>query len=414
MHNSTMHDPAFVRRVALQNYKSIANCDVGLHKLSVVVGPNSSGKSNFLDSLRFLAEALQDSLGSAVADRGGFAAVCRQADPSPSSFALRVDCSLPDSHVSYAFSVATNGNEQSEVEREACLIAPSGRNQRKTHFSIRKGELAATNLAHHPPADARSLFLGKLRGYREFAPVCEAFSGMAFYKLNPDAIRKPQPSDADTVLKRDGCNVASVLSRIARHAPDFKERIETYLGYAVPGLVSVRSQQLESTETVEFRQRIDGEEAPQRFLAASMSDGALQSLALLVALFQCPENYRQGGATRPKLSLIGLEEPESGLYPANAEALVDSLLDAVDRCQVIVTSHGSELLDAPGIQHEAILLTDAEQGVTRIGPLGSVDRSLLRDRLSTAGELLRTHQLQLDPVLPRHGLPQVDLFDFTS
>ncbi|HVR37935.1 MAG TPA: AAA family ATPase, partial [Thermoanaerobaculia bacterium] len=46
----------FIERVSLMNYKSIAHCDVELRPLTVVVGRNGSGKSNFIDSLHFVAD----------------------------------------------------------------------------------------------------------------------------------------------------------------------------------------------------------------------------------------------------------------------------------------------------------------------------------------------------------------------
>jgi predicted ATPase len=56
----TIHDSrlkhAFIRRVAIRNYKSIAACDVALEKLMFLVGPNGSGKSNFRDALRFVVK----------------------------------------------------------------------------------------------------------------------------------------------------------------------------------------------------------------------------------------------------------------------------------------------------------------------------------------------------------------------
>ena len=48
--------PPFLRRVRIRNYKSIAFCDVTLEPLTLLVGRNASGKSNFLDALAFLAE----------------------------------------------------------------------------------------------------------------------------------------------------------------------------------------------------------------------------------------------------------------------------------------------------------------------------------------------------------------------
>lgn len=43
--------PSFVRRVRIRNYKSVGKCDVELHPLTLLVGRNGSGKSNFLDAL---------------------------------------------------------------------------------------------------------------------------------------------------------------------------------------------------------------------------------------------------------------------------------------------------------------------------------------------------------------------------
>jgi predicted ATPase len=60
---------SFFARVRIRNYKSIGRCDVPLRPLSVLVGRNGSGKSNFLDALRFVAEALQTSLDHAIKSR---------------------------------------------------------------------------------------------------------------------------------------------------------------------------------------------------------------------------------------------------------------------------------------------------------------------------------------------------------
>jgi len=57
-----MTDSTFLTRVVLRNYKSIAECNVRLHPLVFLVGPNGAGKSNFLDALRFVADALRTSL----------------------------------------------------------------------------------------------------------------------------------------------------------------------------------------------------------------------------------------------------------------------------------------------------------------------------------------------------------------
>ncbi|MGH3191966.1 MAG: AAA family ATPase, partial [Streptosporangiaceae bacterium] len=68
----------FISRLRLRNYKSIAECDVRLGPLTILVGPNASGKSNFLDALEFLSRAVATSPSQALEERGGLEAVLRQ------------------------------------------------------------------------------------------------------------------------------------------------------------------------------------------------------------------------------------------------------------------------------------------------------------------------------------------------
>ena len=44
-----------LKRIKIQGYKSLANLELDLKPLSVLVGPNASGKSNFLDALQLLS-----------------------------------------------------------------------------------------------------------------------------------------------------------------------------------------------------------------------------------------------------------------------------------------------------------------------------------------------------------------------
>ncbi|MGO9147350.1 MAG: AAA family ATPase, partial [Desulfomonilia bacterium] len=37
-----------VTNIGIDGYKNLIDCDIDLHNLNVIVGPNNSGKSNFL------------------------------------------------------------------------------------------------------------------------------------------------------------------------------------------------------------------------------------------------------------------------------------------------------------------------------------------------------------------------------
>ena len=401
-----MPDARFLTRIVLDNYKSIASCDVSPAQLTILVGSNGAGKSNFIDALRFVSESLRSSLDRALANRGGLANVRRQAVGSPQGFGIRVDCDFGDSRIRYAFAIGATPSGRFELEREDCLVTGNLGGRSEASFSVRNGRVAAASLSHPPTAAPRRLYLADLRRAEAFRPAYEALSGMAFYRLNPDAIRMPCEADAGARLDSDGANTASVLAGLAQRSADFMDRATTYLGYLAPGLVGIGPGAPGPKRMIEFRQRIPGTEGTWNLPAASMSDGALRALGLLVALFQ-GENSEQSS---PRL--IGIEEPEAGIHPANAEVLAENLRDAALRTQIIVTSHSAELLDGEGIPDGSIFVALMRQGATRIGPVDRVSLSAVQENLFSAGELLRLDQLQLDPVAPEQSAPQSALFDF--
>jgi predicted ATPase len=379
----------FLKRVIIKNYKSIAACDVRLHPLNFLVGPNGAGKSNFLDALRFVADALRTSLDHALRDRGGIKEVRRRSGCHPTHFALSLEFVLPLGTTGrYAFRIGARPQGGYEVQNEECIIRGLDLST-EAYFTVRNGDVKSSARVA-PAAAIDRLYLVSASGLSEFRPVYEAFSQMGFYNLNPDRIRDLQSPDAGELLARDGSNLASVVGKLALNEAT-KKRIEEYLAKVVPGVHSVDAKVVGPKETLEFRQAVAGSHDPWRFLAANMSDGTLRALGILVALFQS-----ENGAAR-RVPLVGIEEPELALHPAAAGVLLDCLRDASRKTQIIVTSHSPDLLDDANLDTDSILAVVAEQGTTKIGPIDEAGRSALRDRLYTAGELLRLNQLTPDP-----------------
>lgn len=398
-----MLDHRLLTRVALRNYKSIGACDVSPAQLSFLVGPNGSGKSNFLDALRFIADSLRFSIDHALRDRGGINEVRRRSGGHPTHFGIRVDFNLSQWRGQYAFTVGARQQRGYEVQREECFVVPRGGDGFHL-YKVERGRVVKSTLSPPPAAAADRLYLVTVSGVDAFRPVYDALSATGFYNLNPEAIRDLQPPDPGELLTRDGSNVASVLSNLAARSPKFKKRIEEYLGRVVPGVTRVDRRVLGSRETLEFRQEIRGAQHPWRFFASNMSDGTLRAFGVLVALFQ------GAGNDESSRRLVGIEEPEVALHPAAAGVLIDSLRDATEHAQILVTSHSPDLLDNDEISADSIIAVVAEHGESRIGPLDEVGRSTLRDHLYTAGDLLRMNQLDPDPTRSSLKSSQIDLF----
>jgi len=396
--------PTFLTRILLQNYKSIARCDITLGPLTFFVGPNGSGKSNLLDALRFTTEALRTSLDHAMRDRGGINEVRRKSSGHPNHFGIRLHFQLldgRDGHYSYRIAARSSGGFV--VQQEECFINSADALGETTYFRLRNGEVES-NLASMPAPVGDRLYLVAVSGLRDFRPVYDALSRMGFYNLNPDSMKDVQSPDAGDVLTRDGSNLSSVVGRVRRDAPERMTDIEERLETIVSGVRGVGVKVIGPKETLEFRQVVAGRTDPWRFLAANMSDGTLRALGILVALFQTSNSA-------PGIPLVGIEEPETALHPGASGTILSALRDASLLAQVLVTSHSPDLLDDPSVDDEMIRAVIAEKAETVIGPVDVATRGALRDHLFTAGELLRTTEIRPDPeVVERVQHEQMRLF----
>ena len=390
-----------ITRVVLRNYKSIAACDVELPPLAFLVGPNGSGKSNFLDALRFIAQALRFSPEHALRERGGVNEVRRRSRGHPNHFAVRVDFRVPDATGLYAFEIGARPRGRYFIRREDCIVR-AATPERSGFFRIEDGRHRSSSMSPPPPTGGSDrLYLLPASTYEVFRPVYDTLAGMGFYNLNPTQIRELQSPDPGDLLDRDGSNIASVLDRMKSDSPSDVERIGEYLASVVPGTYSVEPRTVGPKLTLEFRQQVRGDPNPWRFLANNVSDGTLRVLGVLAALFQRPDASRS-------VRLVGIEEPETALHPAAAGVLADILHEASRRVQVIVTSHSADLLDRETIPPESILAVVSENGETKVSRPDEAGRVTLHDGLFTVGELLRMNQLAPDPESAVPSLP--DLF----
>ena len=383
-----MQNSTFITKVTLRNYKSIASCEVQLRPLMFLVGPNAAGKSNFLDSLRFVADALNSSLDHAIRDRGRIDDVHRRSGERPKYFSICLDFTLSEGFTGhYAFRINDLTRGKYKVQTEECVLRSTQHDTQEDYFYVKNGTVTKTNMEVAPAAAKDRLYLVNASGLKEFRPVYEAFSRMGFYSLNLDKIKDLQAPDPGDLLTRDGSNLASVFKQLS---PSVKGRIKEYLAAIVPSVDKIEARKYGPKEALVFTQNVTRSEDPQRFLANNMSDGTLRALGILVALFQ--GNYDP----KKRVLLVGIEEPESALHPAAAGVLLDALREAADKTQIIITSHSPDLLDDKDLAVESILAVEAPDGITVIANVDEAGRSAVRDRLYTAGELLRLNQLQPD------------------
>lgn len=402
-----------IRRVAIKDYKSIASCDVNLGPLTFLVGPNGSGKSNFLDALGFVADALRNTLDSAVRARGGILEIVRRSPEKPDRFAIRLDVDRqPDSELrleidlrfEYFLEVGLREHGGSTVLREECKWWSKDSELATGHFRVLGGQVVDSSFPMPPQASSDRLYLVTASGHSDLGVLYRILSLIAFYNLSPGSIREPQSPGSGEVLIGDGSNLAASWSKMLRSNPDLAERVVEFFRLVVPAVERVRPVSVGMKETLEFLERFNGPGEAREFYASSMSDGTLRTLAILVALFQ------EGYDDRIR-ALVAIEEPEIALHPGAAEVLLACLQEASLTRQVLVTTHSPDLLDRKDIPVESILAVSADDGNTRISLIDKAGREMLERRLWTAGELMRINQLTPGPSPTQTAKgPQMRLF----
>ena len=390
----------WVNRVRVTNYKSIAACDVTLGPLTVLLGPNAAGKSNFLDALAFVAEAVATTPYQAIDDRGGLSEILRRSPEPTSALSITLDVTVPWgpdpsqwARGQYSFEITRSerrGQRPFEVAREECTLLWQDKTER---FRVDRGAIDDPTMPRALTIEPDRLYLPTASARPNFAPLFGALRGMQFYHLDPTMLRRPQPQTEGTALGRHGEHLGDVLGALEAEHPGIKHRVDAYLAAVAPEIEGVDQNFAGGYVTVEMRQRSGGTEVT--FGPDAMSDGTIRAAGMLAALFQ---PWVLDGL----ISLVGIEEPEVALHPAAAGVLFDALTEASERVQVVVTSQSADLLDRDDVDPSIIRAVSSEEGLTVIGEVNAASLRALREHRFTAGELLRAGQISPELPAPSH------------
>ena len=383
-----------VSRVILKNWKNFLNADVEMGQRVFVVGPNASGKSNFLDVFRFLRDITKDngSLQSAINDRGGLSKIrCLAARHSPDiEIEVHLSESLDDPCIwKYAIGIKTETG-----------------GTRKPIISFEKvwhNDKLILDRPNRPDKEDKELLrythLEQVTANKDFRDVASFFNNVTYLHLVPQLVRHSGAYSGPGVEGDPfGRNFLERISRTNEKTRVARlKKIEQLLTIAVPQLEQLRLEKDEAghphLEAKYNHWRPQG--ALQR--EDQFSDGTLRLIGLLWSL--------QDGD-----SLLLLEEPELSLHSALV-AHIPSIIYKIHKMlkkkqrQVIISTHSYELLNDRSIGgNEALLISPSREG----------------SEMKTASSnheidiLLRSGMSVADAALPRtapKNIQQLSLFD---
>jgi predicted ATPase len=151
MKNKPISRPLIIK-VWAKNFRSIEFGEMELSPLTVLVGPNASGKSNLLDVLRFIADAVRDGLDEAITDRGGINSIGRRSSRGK-AYDPEVSLGFEDdeSIIDYEFAIANRGGGEYLTKREYFKVEVKFLPGELFEIEIRNGHLSRPNLRQAKP-----------------------------------------------------------------------------------------------------------------------------------------------------------------------------------------------------------------------------------------------------------------------
>ncbi|MBI4502233.1 MAG: AAA family ATPase [Gemmatimonadetes bacterium] len=404
---------------AANNFKSLRGIRVVPDDLSVVVGANAAGKSNLADAFDFLSEIYRHGLEVAVARKGGYENIAfRRMRRSKGSISLELAIEvtseearvalpnrmrLPDMQFTHRFSFAAHGysiRAEFSVASEVLDIRVRVGDSWRRMTTVTRAEDNSIKIDTPAPDSGERTIDRELERFLEFSDLrylvskkqtlapTELFvssvgrytlglhsfvtgaSRIRVFRINPSNTREFGVPTPRPELDSSGQNLPAVVDLLKKDNPDQWKLVMEAMRAILPDLEQIAVDYTSSrTLGLFFEERGVG----RPWSVAEVSDGTIQTLALLIAIFD------------PRYSALVIEEPENSVHPWIIRHVLNACKQASKKKQILITTHSPIVMNA--VSPEQVSVIWRAGGESHLAPLISLDKSFLKlwqeGRLST-------------------------------
>ncbi|MBK8966447.1 MAG: AAA family ATPase [Lewinellaceae bacterium] len=398
-----------IRRIEVKNYRSLKYIDQSLNNFHVLVGPNASGKTTFMDVVSFMADIVKSGIDEAITTRSA-----NYSDLTYSSkggdIELAIEVSLPIEvldalenrfdRTRFEIRIGLSQDTKEHVIKEervlllntklihdqedikdnqrtlfpTFIVEPisilnkkyAGKSGTSYQLVIRKKPEGNDNFYDETYKSSGkgwlpSFKLGPKRSALANLPADETkfpaatwlkgflFDGVQLFILDSLSIREASPPGQVKKFKPDGSNLPWVINDLKKNEKQFKKWI-AHVQTALPDIIEIDTIEREDDKHRYLRVLYEGNIRVPSWL---VSDGTLRLLALTLPAYL------------PDFTGVYLiEEPENGIHPKAVETVFQSL-SSVYNAQIMLASHSPVVLSLVD-RKEVLCFAKTKEGITDV------------------------------------------------
>ncbi len=364
-----------IKKFSCHNFRNINASELEFKKINILIGPNNSGKSNFIKALTFFSEMLkkveEGNLKSAFLNaisRNGWEHMLNNMAPEYSSIDFAWELDLENEPVRYQFSFSVgNTVEQCQILLEELSAVnrskeryneefnyfrchdqklgkgyfssaiQKGQHNRRLPFSVDNQDTLMMQfkdilLENKQLYGSETIRVNIAHLLYNIQKYFEGFNVYTSAQFNTKQMRDPvNIKNVDLYLNNNATNFINVFNNYKAHDIRWKTTFEKYFKELIPNLQQVDTVSI--YDKLLFKLIYDN----KQYDLSDISEGTLKGL-ILNLLINMPMEQ--------PCSLLAIDEPETNLHPAWQKVVGNWLQTSDNFNQCFISTHSPDFLDS--------------------------------------------------------------------
>lgn len=379
-----------IKKIKAENFKSYKKVDVDLNDLNFIIGGNASGKSNYVNILKFFNDIIYYGLDDAILLQGGIKYLFNSNSRKNSSILLYFEIDLEEEEKSmfrifpseknlylpnllkYTLKIKPNekgegykiSNEKIEIKFEQ-LKKEKDKVYAVDSFNLNvnkdsNGKIIDNfNKKNNNDEFLTFNYIERFikRGGNLLYNFFSAFgifyrydSKIKIYNFDVNLLKSPSSIVARSELEENGSNLVNIIQQLLKNKSK-KEKLNKLIKMILPFIDDIK---IENNVNKSVFFKVKESYNKKEFPSYMLSDGTVNILAVIIALYFQDDN-----------DIIVLEEPERNIHPKLLSTLVNILSDVSQKKQIFVTTHNPFIIKEAKLE-DVILVSRDNDGISEI------------------------------------------------